>query len=317
MVLQNKTQYKQKRFQSKTDKIKKDFKRNKTIYFIMLPMIIYYIIFCYFPMYGAIIAFKDYSPFDGVFGSKWVGFMHFRDFFSNPDFFRILKNTLVISISDIIAGFPAPIILALMFNEIRCKSFKSVAQTFSYLPHFISLVVVCSLIKQFVTGNGIIQQLVVALGGNNISLLSQADKFVKIYVISGIWQDVGWGTIIYLAALSGIDAQLYEAATIDGAGKFKQMLHVTLPGIAPTIIIMFILKIGMLLSVGYEKIILLYNPLIYKTSDVISTYVYRVGIGNQSWSYSTAVGLFNSVVNFCIVIAANKLSAKFSEVSLW
>lgn len=300
-----------------SERVRIDFKNNKIIYLIMLPMIIYYIVFCYFPMYGAIIAFKDYSPAEGIFASPWVGFEHFRNFFSNPDFVRILRNTLTISISELIFGFPAPIILALLFNEIRCRKFKSIAQTISYLPHFISLVVVCSLIKQFVTGNGVIQQLIEAAGGSNVSLLSRAEMFVPLYVISGIWQDVGWGTIIYLAALSGIDQELYEAATVDGANKFKQMLNVTLPGIAPTIIIMFILKVGTLLSVGYEKIILLYNPLIYETSDVISSYVYRIGIQNQSWSYSTAVGLFNSVINFIIVIAANKLSAKFSETSLW
>lgn len=300
-----------------SERVRIDFKNNKIIYLIMLPMIIYYIVFCYFPMYGAIIAFKDYSPAEGIFASPWVGFEHFRIFFSNPDFVRILRNTLTISISELIFGFPAPIILALLFNEIRCRKFKSIAQTISYLPHFISLVVVCSLIKQFVTGNGVIQQLIEAAGGSNVSLLSRAEMFVPLYVISGIWQDVGWGTIIYLAALSGIDQELYEAATVDGANKFKQMLNVTLPGIAPTIIIMFILKVGTLLSVGYEKIILLYNPLILETSDVISSYVYRIGIQNQSWSYSTAVGLFNSVINFIIVIAANKLSAKFSETSLW
>lgn len=300
-----------------SERVRIDFKNNKIIYLIMLPMIVYYIVFCYFPMYGAIIAFKDYSPAEGIFASPWVGFEHFRNFFSNPDFVRILRNTLTISISELIFGFPAPIILALLFNEIRCRKFKSIAQTISYLPHFISLVVVCSLIKQFVTGNGVIQQLIEAAGGSNVSLLSRAEMFVPLYVISGIWQDVGWGTIIYLAALSGIDQELYEAATVDGANKFKQMLNVTLPGIAPTIIIMFILKVGTLLSVGYEKIILLYNPLIYETSDVISSYVYRIGIQNQSWSYSTAVGLFNSVINFIIVIAANKLSAKFSETSLW
>lgn len=300
-----------------SERVRIDFKNNKIIYLIMLPMIVYYIVFCYFPMYGAIIAFKDYSPAEGIFASPWVGVEHFRNFFSNPDFVRILRNTLTISISELIFGFPAPIILALLFNEIRCRKFKSIAQTISYLPHFISLVVVCSLIKQFVTGNGVIQQLIEAAGGSNVSLLSRAEMFVPLYVISGIWQDVGWGTIIYLAALSGIDQELYEAATVDGANKFKQMLNITLPGIAPTIIIMFILKVGTLLSVGYEKIILLYNPLIYETSDVISSYVYRIGIQNQSWSYSTAVGLFNSVINFIIVIAANKLSAKFSETSLW
>ena len=214
-------------------------------------------------------------------------------------------------------GFPAPIILALLFNELRNAKFKSVAQTISYLPHFVSLVVVCGLIKTFVSQGGIIFQLATALGAKNVGMLSRPECFVPIYVLSGIWQEIGWGSIIYLAALSSIDQELYEAAKIDGANKWKQTLHVTLPGIAPTIIIMFILRMGSLLSVGYEKVILLYNPLIYETSDVISSYVYRVGLGQQSWSYSTAVGLVNSVVNFGIIMLTNRISAKYSETSLW
>lgn len=298
-------------------RLKSDMRRNYPLYLIIIPVLAYYIIFCYKPMYGAIIAFKEYSPSLGIFGSPWVGFNQFIKFFTAPDFARILKNTLVISISCIVFGFPAPIILALLFNELHNAKFKSVAQTVSYLPHFISLVVVCGLIKTFVSQGGIIYQLVVALGGKNVGLLSRPECFVPIYLLSDIWQGVGWGSIIYLAALSGIDQELYEAAKIDGAGKWKQTLHVTLPGIAPTIIIMFILRMGSLLGVGYEKIILLYNPLIYDTSDVISSYVYRVGLGQQSWSYSTAVGLVNSVVNFGIIMLANKISAKYSETSLW
>lgn len=298
-------------------RLKSDMRRNYPLYLIIIPVLAYYIIFCYKPMYGAIIAFKEYTPSLGILGSPWVGFDQFIKFFTAPDFARILKNTLVISITCIVFGFPAPIILALLFNELRNAKFKSVAQTISYLPHFISLVVVCGLIKTFVSQGGIIFQLVTALGGKNVGLLSRPECFVPIYLLSDIWQGVGWGSIIYLAALSGIDQELYEAAKIDGAGKWKQTLHVTLPGIAPTIIIMFILRMGSLLSVGYEKIILLYNPLIYQTSDVISSYVYRVGLGQQSWSYSTAVGLVNSVVNFGIIMLTNRISAKYSETSLW
>lgn len=298
-------------------RLKSDMKRNYPLYILMIPVLLYYIIFCYKPMYGAIIAFKEYSPTLGVWGSPWVGFEQFRRFFANPDFVRILKNTLLISITNIAFGFPAPIILALLFNELPFKKFKTVSQTISYLPHFISLVVACGLIKSFVSQGGIIYQLVTALGGKNVGLLSRPECFVPLYVISDIWQEVGWASIIYLAALAGVDQGLYEAAKIDGAGKWKQLLHVTLPSIMPTIIIMFILRMGSLLSVGYEKIILLYNPLIYETSDVISSYVYRVGLGKQSWSYSTAVGLLNAVINFVIIVIANKIASKFSETSLW
>lgn len=298
-------------------RLKSDMKRNYPLYLLLIPVIAYYLIFCYKPMYGAIIAFKEFQPRLGVWGSPWVGLAQYEKFFANPDFVRILKNTLVISITSIIFGFPAPIILALLFNELKIQKFKSVAQTISYLPHFISLVVVCGLIKTFVSQGGIIYQLVVALGGKEMGLLSRPECFVPIYVLSGIWQEIGWGSIIYLAALAGIDQELYEAAKIDGAGRLKQVIHVTLPGIAPTIIIMLILRMGSLLSVGYEKIILLYNSLIYETSDVISSYVYRVGLNQQSWSYSSAVGLLNSVVNFIIIMVTNKISAKYSETSLW
>ncbi len=297
--------------------IKSDFKRNYILYIIFIPVIVYYVIFCYKPMYGAIIAFKDYQPSLGIWDSPWVGFEHFKNFFANPDFVRILRNTVVISVASIIFGFPAPIILALLFNELKIPKLKSASQTISYIPHFISLVVVCGLIKDFVSQGGIIYQIVSSISGNTAGLLSRAECFVPIYIISDIWQEVGWGSIIYLAALAGIDQELYEAAKIDGAGKWNQMVHVTLPGIAPTIIIMFILRIGNLLTVGYEKIILLYNPLIYETSDVISSYVYRVGFAQQNWSYSSAVGLLNSVVNFIILIIANNISSRVSETSLW
>ena len=294
-----------------------DLKKHKVLYLMILPALIYYAIFCYKPMYGAIIAFKDYSPAAGIMGSPWVGWKHFEMFFSNPDFVRILTNTLTISISTLVFGFPAPIILALLFNELVSKRFKKIAQTVSYLPHFISLVVVCGLIKQFVSTGGIIHQMYEAIAGTSPGLLSIKEAFVPIYVLSGIWQEVGWGSIIYLAALSGIDQSLYEAARIDGVNKWKEIIHITIPGIMPTIITMLILKVGQLLNVGNEKIILLYNPAIYETSDIISSYVYRVGITNQSWSYSTAVGLFNSIINFILVIAANSISKKYTETSLW
>ena len=300
---------------------KKEFRdnmrKNWSLYLMVLPVLAFYLIFCYKPMYGAIIAFKQYTPGLGIWKSPWVGLDNFRYFFSNPDFIRILSNTLRISLSLIIFGFPAPIILTLLLNEIGNKQFKRVAQSVSYIPHFISLVVICGLIKTFVADGSIIQQIVHAVDGKDGSLLNRAEMFLPIYVISNIWQNIGWDSIIYLAAISSIDPQLYEAAQVDGAGKWKRMLHVTLPGLAPTIIIMLILQLGNILSVGYEKIILLYNPLIYDTSDVILSYVYRMGFESMDWSYSTAVGLFNSVVNFVIIILANTISRKVSDTSLW
>lgn len=298
-------------------RLRRDLIKNWELYLMILPVLAFYIIFCYVPMYGASIAFQDYSPGRGILGSSWVGFKHFVDFFTSPDFVRILKNTLTISLSNLVFAFTLPIILALLINELRGRRYKKIVQTVTYMPHFISIVVICGMVKDFVGASGFISQFLSPIIGENVNMLTREGMFVPIYVISGIWQTLGWDSIIYVAALSGIDVQLYEAAQTDGAGKFRQMLHVTLPGIAPTIVIMLILRIGSLLSVGYEKIILLYNPLIYNTSDVISTYVYRMGFESQQWSYTTAVGLFNSVINFALLIGANAISRKLNDTSLW
>lgn len=299
------------------NRLKKDLRRNYRSYILLLPVVAFYLIFCYKPMYGAIIAFKDYRPALGVWDSQWVGLQHFKIFFESPDFPVIIKNTLIISISSIVFVFPTSIILALLFDQLKFKRFKSLAQSVSYLPHFISLVVVCGMIKTFVARGGVIQQLVAAFGGPDAGLLNSPEYFVPIYILSEIWQTVGWSSIIYLAALSGINQDLYEAAQIDGANKWKQVIHVTIPGIMPTIVIMFILKMGSVFNVGYEKIILLYNENIYETSDVINSYVYRVGLTRQSWSYTSAVGIFNSVINLIIIIITNKLADKYTETSLW
>lgn len=298
-------------------RLKADIRRHYRVYLLMMPVIVYYIIFYYKPMYGALIAFKDYDPVLGVMKSPWVGLEYFKRFFASPDCYRVIKNTLVISINSIIWGFPAPIILAILMNEVKNKRFQSVAQTVSYMPHFISMVVVCGLIKTFVSSGGVILQIYTMLGGKNVGMLNRSEMFVPIYILSNIWQGCGWDSIIYLAAISGISMDLYEAATIDGAGRWKKMIHVTLPGIMPTVVTMLILKLGSIMSVGYEKIILLYNPLIYETSDVIGSFTYRIGIGGQQWSYSSALGLFNSVINMIIVILANRVSAKITETSLW
>ena len=294
-----------------------DFRVNKILYLMILPVIIYYIIFCYKPMYGAIIAFKDFSPAKGILGSQWVGFKHFVDFFNSYYFWRILKNTVVLSLGTLIFSFPAPIILALMINEIKNKQFAKVVQTISYLPHFISMVVICSLIRMFCDENGLVNYIAGFFGAEPVNLLSKPEYFVPVYIISDIWQTIGWGSIVYLAALTNLDPQLYEAAVIDGAGKWKQTINITIPGIMPTILIMLILRMGNMLNIGFEKIILLYNPLIYETADVISSFVYRKGLQEFSWSFSAAVGLFNSVINFMLLIASNKISQKINDVGLW
>ena len=298
-------------------KLRADWVRNRSLYILVLPVLLFYILFCYKPMYGAIIAFQDYVPRLGISGSEWVGLENFKRFFSDIYFGRLMVNTLKLSLYDIIFGFPAPIILALLLNEVHNKFFKNVTQTITYLPHFISMIVVCGMLTDFSLSTGLFNDIIVFFGGERSPLLQNPNLYRTIYIASNIWQQVGWGTIIYLSALSGVDSQLYEAAEIDGANKWKQMLNVTLPGIAPTIIIMLILKIGKLMSMGYEKTILLYNPATYETADIISSYVYRIGLIDQDWSYYTAIGLFNSVINLFFLLAANKLSRKFSETSLW
>lgn len=298
-------------------RVKKDFQKNWSLYLLVLPVLLFYAIFMYKPMYGAIIAFMDYKPAKGISGSEWVGFANFTRFFTGPYFWRLLRNTLLLSIYNIIFGFPAPIILALLLNEVKNRAFKKTAQTITYLPHFISLVVACGMIKDFCLTTGLFNDVITLFGGEASPLLQNPAYFRTIYTASSIWQEVGWGSIIYLSALSNVDSQLYEAAAIDGANRWKQTLHVTLPGIAPTIIIMLILRMGSLMSMGYEKTILLYNASTYETADIISSYVYRSGLQEQAWSYSTAIGLFNSVINCVLLVITNKISRKTTESSLW
>ena len=295
----------------------KDIRMHKGAYLIVLPVVVFYILFHYKPMYGLIIAFKNYSPAKGIMGSSWAGLKHFEDFLTNPYFWRLMRNTLTISLSNLIFSFPAPIILALLLNEIKNKAFLRGSQMIMYIPHFISLVVICGMIINFTDIDGVINDLLNVFGIERKAYLNYPQYFVPIYVISDIWQGIGWNSIIYMAALTGIDTSLYEAATIDGAGRWKQTLHVTIPGILPTIIIMLLMRIGNLLSVGYEKVILLYNPLTYETADIISTYVYRKGLLEQNYSFSTAVGLFNSIISFILLIGANTLSKRCGEGSLW
>ena len=295
-----------------------DWKRNRALYLLVVPVIIFYIVFHYKPMYGAIIAFKDYTPALGVGGSPWVGLDNFTRFFTGPYFGRLLKNTVLLSVYELAFGFPAPIILALQLNELRNRKFKSLAQTVSYLPHFISAVVVVSILSALLSpSSGLINQLITAFGGTPIHFMAEPKYFKTIYVLSDIWQSAGYGSIVYMAALTGIDPSLYEASTVDGASKWDKLIHITLPGLLPTIIIMLILRMGSIFSVGYEKIMLMYNPATYETADVISTYVYRRAFESGDYSFSAAVGLFNSVINFTIIVLFNKFSKKISEVSLW
>lgn len=294
-----------------------DFQLNKYKYLLILPVLVYFLLFAYKPMYGIIIAFMDYRPNLGMSRSPWVGLKHFAAFFQDVYFGRLLRNTLSISLLNIIFGFPAPIILALLLNEIQSTAFKRTVQTITYMPYFISMVVVCSLIRTYTASNGIFSQIATSFGGDPQNFLMHTKYFYPIYVISDIWQGIGWNSIIYLAALSGIDQEQYEAARIDGAGRLRRMFSITLPNLMPTIMVLFILRMGGILNVGFEKIILLYNEGIYEVADVISTYVYRRGILNAAFSYASAVGLFNSLVNVFFLIAANTLSKKYTESSLF
>jgi putative aldouronate transport system permease protein len=290
---------------------------NKSLYVMVVPILAFYILFCYLPMYGVIIAFRNFTPGLGIGGSPWVGLENFTDFFTSIYFFRVLKNTLVISVTSIVFGFPAPIIFALLLNEIRNTSFKRTIQTITYMPHFISLVAVCGMILQFTNNTGVITYILGLFGVPRVTMLNYAENFVPIYVASAVWQEVGWGSIIYLSAIAGVDQQLYEAARIDGTGRLGEAFHITLPGILPVIVIMLILRMGNIMSVGFEKIILLYNPAIYSTADVISSYTYRKGLQEFSWSFSAAVGLFNSVINFVFLLTSNWISRKYNESGLW
>lgn len=295
----------------------KDFKANKFKYIIALPVVIYLFLFAYRPMYGVIIAFKDYRPSLGIWGSPWVGLKHFRAFLTDVYFVRLLKNTVIISLLGVIFGFPAPIIFALLLNEIRSTGYKRTIQTITYMPHFISTVVICGIISSFSLSQGAFNDIIAFFGGARSSLLANPQFFRPIYILSGIWQNLGWNSIIYLAALSNVDQEQYEAARIDGASRFQQAIHVTIPAIMPTIIMLFILRMGSLLNVGYEKILLLYQPTTYEVADVISTYVYRKGLLEGGWSFSTAVSLFNSVINIFFLVGTNALSRKVSDIAMF
>lgn len=300
-----------------SEKVRRDWQKNRTLYALFVPVLVYYLLFHYGPMFGLLISFQNYKPSKGIFHSSWVGLKHFKNFFTDYYFQRVLFNTLKISLSTLIFTFPMPIILALLINELRGKLYSRMVQTITYIPHFISIVVVVSIMMDLTCRDGAITQFLSLFGFKAVTMLNDKRYFLPLYVISNIWQNIGWNSIIYLSALTAIDSELYEAAKIDGAGKIRQLLAITLPCLLPTIIIMLILQVGKMFNVGYEKIILMYNPLTYEVADVISTYVYRKGLLEMSWSYSAAVGMFNSIVSFILVWSTNKLSKKVSGNGLW
>jgi len=303
---------------SKMSMIYRNTVQNKHLLFLVLPVFIYYVIFHYIPMYGVVISFKKYIPGQGLFQGEWVGLKWFISFFKSFYFPRLIKNTFLLSFYGLLWGFPIPIIFALALNEVRNNTFKRTVQTISYLPHFISVVVVVGMMFNFLSPtSGIINNFIKSMGKEPISFLNDASKFRTLYISSGIWQSFGWDSIVYLASISSIDAQLYEASRIDGCNRLQQIAYVTIPGIMPTIIILLILRMGSLLSVGYEKIILMYNPATYQVADVISTYVYRRGIIGAEYSFAAAVGLFNSAVNFIFLFIVNRISKKIADISLW
>nr|WP_280521232.1 ABC transporter permease subunit [Paenibacillus mangrovi] len=284
---------------------------------MVLPGFLIVLVFAYFPMYGVLIAFKDYNVAKGIWGSEWVGFKYFHEFINNPMAMRTVKNTLILGIYSLVFGFPAPIVLALLLNEIRVLAFKKFVQTVSYFPHFISTVIIVGMLKEFTSLDGMFNTIAGWFGKEPVNFITEPQYFRTLFVGSGIWQGIGWGTILYLAALSNADPTLYDVASIDGANRWQKMKHISLPAIMPTTIILFILSVGGILGTDFMKVMLMYNPGTYETADVIGTYVYRIGLEGGRFEYSAAVGLMLSVVSFLFVLATNRLSRKFSETSLW
>jgi putative aldouronate transport system permease protein len=292
-------------------------RRDWQLYSLAVLPLLFFLIFRYLPMIGNIIAFRRYFPGGNLFGEEWVGLYYFRLFLDDPSFWRAFTNTLILGFLTLLFLFPAPIVLALLLNEVRIRFLKRFVQTISYLPHFLSIVVVAGLIFQMLSIDGVVNQAVRAIGGDAISFLQEPGWFRTIYVSSEAWQTIGWGTILYLAALTTIDPNLYEAARIDGANRWQQTWHVTLPGIRPTIVTLLVLNTGTFMAVGFEKILLIYNPLTYETADVIATYLYRVGVQNGLFSYAAAIGMFEAVIGLVLVYTINLISRRTVGTSLW
>ena len=299
-------------------KIKRFDRDQKMLYLILLPFILWYAVFVFKPMYGMVIAFKDYSLFKGIAGSDWIGFQNFKEFLTSPYFYTTLKNTLMLNIYSLLLEFPFAILIALMLNEVKNKYFKSIVQTASFIPYFIAIVVATGITINILSpSTGVINFLLEKLGFERVYFLSKPEFFRGIFTGLNMWKTTGFNAVIYLAALTAVDEQLYEAARIDGANKFSQLRHITIPAIIPTIVIMLVLKVGSMLNVAFETVLLLYQPATYSTADVISTYVYRTGMLMQDFGLATAVGLFNALVGFILVYSANKWSKKVTQSSLW
>lgn len=318
MVYQKKLSSHSSSLAKKSSSLKNRILRNWELYLMFLPVLIFFLVFHYGPMYGVQIAFKKFSPVKGIMGSPWRGFYYFEKFFNSYQFTELIGNTLILSLYQMIVSFPMPILLALMVNELRSERMKKTVQTVTYAPHFISTVVMCSMITLFLSPtSGVINSFIELAGGESIYFLGKPEYFKTIYVLSGVWQNTGWNSIVYIAALSGIDPMLHEAATIDGASRMQRIWHVNLPGILPTAIILLIMNCGKLMSIGFEKVFLLMNDLNRSSAEIISTYVYQRGLLDRDYSYASAVGLFNSVVNLIMLLSVNAISRKVTETSLW
>ena len=309
--------YKQRQKNTLVYRIKRELRRNWAIHVMWLPVLAYYIIFHYAPMAGLLTAFQDYKPFKGILGSKFVGFKWFIDFLTGPYAKRTILNTLILNILGLCIAFPLPILFALLLNEVKCAPYKKTIQTISYMPHFISLVVMCGMIKEFASSQGLISIIGQYFGLPDMNYLSSVTAYRPIYIASDVWKQMGWGSIIYLATLSAVDQTLYEAAAIDGANRFHQMWHITLPSLMPVIVVQLIMRIGHIMSVGSEKTILLYNEATYEVSDIVSSFVYRRGLLELNYSYGAAVGLFNSVINVIVLTFANWFARVVTNESLW
>lgn len=294
-----------------------NFKRNGDLYLMLVPGLILLIIFKYVPMYGVSIAFKDFNIFKGMYGSPWVGMDNFVRLFHTEEFYRIFRNTLIISLYKIVFTFPIPIIIAIMLNEIKNMFVKRSIQTVIYLPHFLSWVIVGGIFTTILSSTGLVNGIIMKFGGESIPFMMSNRWFRTVLIVSDAWKGCGWGAIIYIAAISGIDQELYEAAEMDGAGKIKQIIHITLPALSPTIVLMLILKLGYILGEGQEQVLMMYNPTVYETGDIISTYVYRMGMGKMDYSFSSAVGLLNSVISLILVLGGNFISGKLVGKSIW
>lgn len=290
---------------------------NYQLYLFLLPALIYFIVFHYVPMYGVLIAFKDFVATKGIMGSPWVGFKHFERFFDSYQFWSLIKNTLGLSVTQLVVGFPLPIFLALMLNQMRSEKSKRFVQTVVYAPHFISVVVLAGMIYVFFSNNGLINNMILMLGGDPISFMAKPEWFKPLYIASGVWQETGWAAIIYLAALAGVSPELHEAAIMDGANKWQRIFHVDIPAIMPTAVILLILSVGSIMNIGFEKAYLLQTPMNQPSAEIIPTYVYKMGLQQAQYSFAAAVGLFNAVINLILLVAVNKFAKRLSGTGLW